>query len=113
MDSRDTAPYSRAQSRPMVWRGRSGRCYTLVPEREENFVLASGDLYLIAHDDDVRWVGTAGDLIDDHTSRQRFRSAVAGASAIFRMPSPRDDLTRMTIAWDLEAGERMSELTAA
>jgi hypothetical protein len=29
------------------------------------------------------------------------------------MPSPRDDLTRMTIAWDLEAGERMSELTAA
>jgi hypothetical protein len=84
-----------------------------MPEGRENFVLDGADLYLIAKDDDVRWVGTASDLFDDHASRQRFRSAVAEASAIFRMPSPRDDLTRMTIAWDLEAGERMSELTAA
>jgi hypothetical protein len=97
----------------MVWRGRSGRCYTLLPERDENFILAEENLYLLAKGDDVSWVGTAGDLIDDHTSRQRFRRAVAEASAVFRMAGPRDLLTRMTIAWDLEAGERMSELSAA
>lgn len=113
MNSMDAFPNGKPHPRPMVWRGRSGRCYTLVPERQENFVLAHGDLYLIAKDDDVRWVGTAGDLIDDQASRQRFRSAVAEASAIFRMAGPRDELARMTIAWDLEAGERMSELSAA
>lgn len=113
MSSTEISPHLRLQASPMIWRGRSGRCYTLMPEGRENFVLEDSEIYLIADGDDVRWVGTAGDLIDDQASRQRFRRAVASTAAVFRMPSPSDDLTRMTIAWDLEAGERMSELSAA
>jgi hypothetical protein len=89
---------------PVKWRGRSGRYYALFQEHLDNFVLESGDLYVIAEGDRPRWIGTAGDLIEDQTSRARFRAAVKVASTVLRLTDVGNDLERMTAVWDIEGG---------
>jgi hypothetical protein len=95
------------------WRGRSGRFYALTPERLDAFGLASGDLYLLALGGNVLWVGNANDVVNDAQSRSRFRLALDCADRAFTVDTGVDDLTRMTLVWDLEGAEPVTGLSAA
>src|SRR3954451_13788385 len=65
------------------WRGASGRLYALTPDSIEEFALSGSDLYVVAEGPCVSWVGSAGDLISDASSRARFRHAMQHADAVF------------------------------
>ncbi|WP_404401670.1 hypothetical protein [Pelagibacterium halotolerans] len=91
-----------AEARVVLWTGRSGRRYTMTREAEDAVAMAPAKIYLLSVGDVIRWAGTAGDLIDDHASRARFRSATARGGEMLSMPAPEDELARMTLVWDLE-----------
>jgi hypothetical protein len=104
---------SPAFTRQVNWRGRSGRFYALTPERLDAFGLASDGLYLLALGGNVMWVGSAQDVINDAQSRSRFRLALDCADRAFAVSTGSDDLTRMTMVWDLEGAEPVTGLSAA
>lgn len=99
--------------RLMHWRGRSGRPYDLVVDRLESFALNPRDLHMIVHGGRVGWVGTEADLIHDQASRARFLLAMHGATAVYHIAAPGDDVARLTLSWDLEGGEPATILSAA
>ena len=100
-------------SRQVNWRGRSGRFYALSPERLDSFVLATDGLYMLARGTLPLWVGTAHDVIHDAASRSRFRLALAAADRAFAVDAENDELSRMTVVWDLEGAEPVTGLSAA
>ena len=91
--------------RQVNWRGRSGRFYALTPEKLETFALATDSLYLLARGTIPMWVGSAHDVIHDPQSRSRFRLALATADRAFAVETDGNELTRMTVVWDLEGAE--------
>lgn len=99
--------------RQINWRGRSGRFYALTPERFDSFALSTDGLYLLARGAIPMWVGSAYDVIHDAQSRARFRLALEAADRAFTVDAGVDELTRMTIVWDLEGAEPVSGLSAA
>jgi hypothetical protein len=99
--------------RQVNWRGRSGRFYALTPERLESFQLASDDLFLLARGTLPVWVGSAFDVINDAQSRARFRLALEAADRVFAVAVEADEVSRMTVVWDLEGAEPVSGLSAA
>ena len=99
--------------RQVNWRGRSGRFYALTPERLDSFALATDGLYLLARGTLPMWVGSADDVIHDPQSRSRFRLALEAADRAFAVEAEGDDLSRMTVVWDLEGAEPVSGLSAA
>ncbi|MEO8757046.1 MAG: hypothetical protein ABI398_04750 [Devosia sp.] len=100
-------------TRQVNWRGRSGRFYALAPERLETFALATDGLYLLARGTLPMWVGSAHDVIHDPASRSRFRLALETADRAFLVATEGDDLSRMTVVWDLEGAEPVTGLSAA
>lgn len=100
---------------PVVsWRGGSGRSYVLQTEDVSSFSLAGDDLYVLARDEGVDWVGTGGDIIADSLSRARFRVALACCTSVLRLAdTPRDDAERNRTAWDLENGHPVPALSLA
>lgn len=110
LDKRLSQP---AFSRPVNWRGRSGRYYALSPERLETFTLNGNDLYLIARGSLVLWAGSSDDVIRDAQSRSRFRLALTCADRVFQVEAGMDDVERMTIVWDLEGAVPVAGLSAA
>lgn len=100
-------------SRPVNWRGRSGRFYALSPERLEDFSLRDNELYLIARGSLVLWAGSSEDVIGDPQSRARFRLALTCADRVFHVDAGEDDVERMTIVWDLEGAIPVTGLSAA
>ncbi|MDB5561330.1 MAG: hypothetical protein JWN11_748 [Hyphomicrobiales bacterium] len=95
------------------WRGRSGRLYALVASALDDFNLSGSELYVIAKENRVQWVGSAIDLVEDHASRARFRRALADADAVFHVPNPAGEVERMTLIWDLEAATPFNGLTVS
>lgn len=100
-------------ARQVNWRGRSGRFYALTPERMDSFALESDGLYMLARGPVPMWVGSAHDVIHDAASRSRFRLALEAADRAFLVAAGEDDLSRMTVVWDLEAAEPVTGLSAA
>jgi len=100
-------------SRPVNWRGRSGKFYALSPERLDDFMLLGNELYLIARGTLVLWAGSSQDVISDPQSRARFRLALAAADRVFHVEAGNDDIERMTVVWDLEGATPVSGLNAA
>jgi hypothetical protein len=100
-------------SRPVNWRGRSGRYYALTPERLDDFSLRGDELCLIARGSFVLWVGSSVDIISDPPSRARFRLALAAADRVFHVESGADDVERLTTIWDLEGATPVTGLNAA
>ncbi len=100
-------------SRPVNWRGRSGKFYALRPERLDDFMLMDNELYLIARGTLVLWAGSSQDVISDPASRARFRLALAAADRVFHVEAGEDDIERMTVVWDLEGATPVSGLSAA
>ncbi len=82
----------------MDWQGRSGAHYALICEHLGSFVMSEADLYVIARDDHVLWVGSSLDLVADPASRAQFRRAMQQANAAFRLDAPMD---RNAAIWDL------------
>jgi hypothetical protein len=99
--------------RQVNWRGRSGRFYALTPERFDTFALTTSGLYLLARGTMPVWVGSADDVINDAQSRSRFRLALEAADRAFLVAGDGDELSRMTIVWDLEGAEPVTGLSAA
>ena len=99
------SPLEHLPTRPVSWRGRSGRTYAMVRETLDSFVMDDQELYVLTSGDKACWVGTAGDLIGDGRSRARFREAVRVANSVLRIARPSDDVTTLTTMWDLEGGE--------
>ncbi len=99
--------------RQVNWRGRSGRFYALTPERLESFALDTASLYLLARGGVPMWVGSADDVIHDAQSRSRFRLALEAADRAFTVEAADDELSRMTVVWDLEGAEPVTGLSAA
>jgi hypothetical protein len=100
-------------ARQVNWRGRSGRFYALTPERLDSFALTTTGLYLLARGGVPMWVGSAHDVIHDAQSRSRFRLALEAADRAFLVDVEDDDLTRMTVVWDLEGAEPVTGVVAA
>lgn len=99
--------------RQVNWRGRSGRFYALMPERLDSFHLVGEDLFLLARGTLPVWVGSAFDVINDAQSRARFRLALEAADRAFAVDVEADEVTRMTVVWDLEGAEPVNGLSAA
>jgi hypothetical protein len=99
--------------RQVNWRGRSGRFYALTPERLDAFALSTDALYMLARGTLPMWVGSAYDVIHDAASRSRFRLALEAADRAFVVEAAADELSRMTIVWDLEGAEPVTGLSAA
>lgn len=97
--------------RTINWRGQSGRNYPLVEQELESFGLQDNGLYLIAKGLDALWIGTATDIIEDQASRARFRDALKRASSVLRLTPPEDDIERMKMVCDIEAGGLAGALT--
>jgi hypothetical protein len=95
------------------WRGRSGKFYSLTPERLDSFSLSIDGLHMLARGTLPLWVGSAEDVINDAQSRARFRLALAAADRAFFVGAGEDDLSRMTLVWDLEGAEPVTGLSAA
>jgi hypothetical protein len=93
------------------WRGRSGRFYALVAAALDDFNLDGSDLYVITRNDRVQWVGSAVDLVEDPSSRARFRHALAQADSVFHLPAPTGPVDRLSLIWDLEAATPANGLT--
>lgn len=102
-----------ALPRQVNWRGRSGRFYALTPERIDSFALTTRGLHMLARGSMPMWVGSAHDVIHDAPSRARFRLALETADRAFLIEAGDDELTRMTVVWDLEGAEPASGLSAA
>jgi uncharacterized protein YfiM (DUF2279 family) len=102
-----------APNRQVNWRGRSGRFYALTPERFDSFALSTEGLYMLARGTIPMWVGTAHDVIHDAQSRSRFRLALEAADRAFIVDADADELSRMTVVWDLEGAEPVTGLSAA
>src|SRR5262245_46466557 len=100
-------------SRPVNWRGRSGRYYALSPVRLDDFMLEGSELYLIARGTLVLWAGSSEDIIADAASRARFRLALTCADRVFHVEAGEDDIERMTVVWDLEGATPVTGLSAA
>lgn len=100
-------------TQPVSWRGRSGRCYRLRPERLEAFALLAGELYVVARGSLVLWAGSCDDVIQDAQSRARFRLALDCADRVFQVEAGADEVERMTAIWDLEGAEPLTALSAA
>ena len=95
------------------WRGRSGKFYALTPERLDSFSLTLDGLHMLARGTLPLWVGSAEEVINDAASRARFRLALAAADRAFFVEAGGDDLSRMTVVWDLEGAEPVTGLSAA
>lgn len=95
------------------WRGRSGKFYALTSERLDSFSLSMDGLHMLARGTLPLWVGSAEDVINDAASRARFRLALAAADRAFFVGAKDDDLSRMTVVWDLEGAEPVTGLSAA
>jgi hypothetical protein len=52
-------------------------------------------------------------VINDAQSRSRFRLALEAADRAFLVVGDGDELSRMTIVWDLEGAEPVTGLSAA
>lgn len=102
-----------ASSRPVNWRGRSGRFYALSSESIDRFALEGDELYLIALGHNVLWAGSSREVVNDAESRARFRLALTCADRVFHVDSTGDEVERMTIVWDLEGGEPVLGLALA
>lgn len=102
-----------APVRQINWRGRSGRFYALTPERLETFDLMKAGLHMLARGTVPMWVGSADDVINDWQSRSRFRLALEAADRAFLVDGGGDELSRMTVVWDLEGAEPVTGLSAA
>ena len=103
----------KASAEATNWRGRSGRFYALTALPIDRFALAGPHLYLLARGTDVLWVGTEAEVIGDAAPRAAFRTALRFANAAFRIAPPKDDIERMTMAWDLEGAEPVTSLSLA
>jgi hypothetical protein len=99
--------------RQASWRGRSGRIYALRPEPPATFRFVDDRLYLVALGPMVLWVGSALDIVADADSRARFRLAMDCADRVFEVLGTGSDIERLTVIWDLEAGEPLLNLHAA
>jgi hypothetical protein len=99
--------------RQVNWRGRSGRFYALTAVKLDSFELSTDGLYMLARGTLPMWVGSAHDVIHDPQSRSRFRLALATADRAFAVEADDNELTRMTVVWDLEGAEPVTGLSAA
>jgi hypothetical protein len=99
-------------ARTIDWRGRSGRFYTLEVESISGFSMSDYTLYLLLDAAGTAWTGSLADIMNDTASRARFRAALSRATAIYSLPVE-DALEALTVAWDLEGGERAISLSAA
>ena len=99
--------------RPVNWRGRSGRCYAVLPRRFDDFALEEGRLYLLALGNHVLWAGSAEDVVGDAASRAGFRLALDCADRVFEVEGGDNAVERLTIMWDLHGAEPVMELSAA
>ena len=102
-----------APVRQVNWRGRSGRFYALTAERLDSFALTTAGLYMLARGGVPMWVGSADDVINDAQSRSRFRLALEASDRAFLVETAADELSRMTVVWDLEGAEPVTGLSAA
>ena len=102
-----------APQRQVNWRGRSGRFYALISERLDSFDLIGSGLHMLARGTVPMWVGSAHDVIHDAASRARFRLALEAADRAFAVATEGDELSRMTVVWDLEGAEPVTGLSAA
>lgn len=93
-------------ARVVSWVGRSGRCYGMVGESIDHFVMTQTDVYLIARGDEALWVGSSVDLVSDPTSRSRFRLALGRGDRVFRVLTPGADSERLGTIWDLEGAQQ-------
>jgi hypothetical protein len=109
----DFEPFIQSAPQSVNWQGRSGRLYALSSLRLADFALSNTELCLITRGRNVLWVGSASEVIGDQSSRARFRLALDGADRAFVLPAPGDEVTRMTLIWDLEGATPVAGMSAA
>lgn len=98
---------------PASWQGGSGRAYDAEPESLDAFRFDETSIYILVHCNAPGWVGSGRDLIEDQVSRARFKLAMRSASEVLRLNGPSDDVERLVLKFDLEAGHQVACRSAA
>jgi hypothetical protein len=88
----------------LLWIGQSGRQYRLLPESFPGFQLRDGLVHVLVSGATALWAGSADDVVADPQSRSRFRKAMGGEVAVYRLEPTPDEKSRPTIAWDIVNG---------
>ena len=104
-------PFTQSLPQSVNWQGRSGRFYALSTLRLSDFALNNETMCLVARGSHVLWVGSANEIVSDQSSRARFRLALDCADRAFSLPAPADEVTRMTLIWDLEGAAPVKGLS--
>lgn len=95
-----------------LWTGRSGTTHRLMPLQLDRFVLDAG-LTVLARGTHVLWVGSMHEVVDDPSSRARFRLALASADRAFAVDQRIDSGERGGMIFDLEGAAPLVSLSAA
>jgi hypothetical protein len=95
-----------------IWLGRSGTVHRLLPLPLDRFMLDAG-LTILAQGTHVLWVGSMAEVVDDPSSRARFRLALASADRVFGLGRAVDATERGEIIFDLEGAAPLASLSAA
>ena len=95
-----------------TWLGRSGAAHRLLPLPLDRFMLGAG-LTVLARGTHVLWVGSMAEVVDDPSSRARFRLALASADRAFGLGRDVEATERGEIIFDLEGAAPLASLSAA
>ena len=75
------------------WKAASGKLVATRMERVEQFDLRDNRIYILSEAGHALWAGTVTELIEDHTSRTRFRDALRRASVVSPRAAREGDTT--------------------
>lgn len=88
----------------LLWIGKSGRQYRLLPESTTDFHLSDSRVHVLVSGQVALWAGSADDVVDDPQSRSRFRRALDGEVAVYRLEPTPEAESRPVVAWDIVNG---------
>ncbi|MBU1174768.1 MAG: hypothetical protein KKH72_05140 [Alphaproteobacteria bacterium] len=101
------------QTDALSWIGHTGRHYRLLPESRTGFQLSERAVHVLIAGSEALWCGSAADIVADPQSRARFRAAMTGEVAVYRIEPPPDEDRRAMVGWDIMRGHPAESLLRA
>ena len=97
-------PADVTENRTLLWIGRSGRQYRLLPESLSDFQLVDNVVHVLVTSARAHWAGSAADVVADPYSRTQFRRTMAGEVEVYRLEPTPDEGSRPLVSWDIVNG---------
>lgn len=91
----------------ILWRGKSGRFYQLMPQNMEKLYFDDTVIVLAQHQGDKQralWVGNMSDIVCEPTKREIYKKAVDEATMVYKIVSSFPACDMAGTIWDVEQG---------